>query len=208
MVLTEASGVASPNGSPNGRIIITAVPECTLTCPTNITVCNDADRCGAVVNFGPPVTTNCAGYVITANPPSGSFFPVGTNTVTWIAVDSASGQLTNTCTFLVTVLDCKPPVIHSIAANPASLWPPNHKMQPVTLRVSATDNCHLARSKIISVFSNEGAASDWESTGDLALNLRADRSGNGTGRVYTITVECADDSGNLSTAVACVAVSH
>ena len=27
MVLSEVSGVASPNGSPNGEIIITAVPE-------------------------------------------------------------------------------------------------------------------------------------------------------------------------------------
>ena len=77
-------------------------------------------------------------------------------------------------------------------------------MQPVTLRVSSTDNCH----KIISVTSNEAAAADWEITGDLTLNLRADRSGNGSARVYTITVECADDSGNITTAVTRVTVPH
>jgi hypothetical protein len=66
----------------------------------------------------------------------------------------------------------------------------------------------VAHCKIISVTSNETASSDWEITGDLTLNLRADRSGNGTGRVYTITVECADYSGNIATAVTRVVVPH
>jgi hypothetical protein len=162
-----------------------------------------------MVNFGPPIVTNCSGNVTTANPPSGSFFPIGTNTVTRTAIDSASGQFTNACSFEVVVRDCEPPVIHSISATPVMLWPPNHKMQPVTLHVSATDNCHLARSRIISVASNEAtAAMDWEITGDLTLNLRAERSGRGGGRVYTITIECVDDSGNTSTALAQVTVPH
>jgi uncharacterized repeat protein (TIGR03803 family) len=215
---TTAYGAAYGAGSVF-RIIMPG-NECTLTCPTNIAVRTDLGECGAVVNFGPPVATNCAGYVITANPPSGSWFPIGTNTVNWTAVDSASGQLTNMCSFLVTVRDCEPPVIHSIAASPASLWPPNHKMQPVTLRVSATDNCHLARCKIVSVTSNERADKkdskdekgkeppDWEITGDLNLNLRAEDSGHPHGRIYTIAVECTDDSGNNSTAVAQVTVGH
>jgi uncharacterized repeat protein (TIGR03803 family) len=216
---TTAYGGA--HGAGNVFRIIMAGNECTLTYPTNMTVSNDPGQCAAVVDFGPPVTTNCAGYVITANPPSGSFFPVGTNTVTWTAVDSASGQLTNTCSFLVTVRDCEPPVIRSISAIPASLWPPNHKMQPVTLRVSAIDNCHLARCKIVSVTSNEPddkrdekdeknrkEPPDWEITGDLSLNLRAEQSGHPHDRVYTITAECTDDSGNKSTAVVHVTVRH
>ncbi len=36
-------------------------------------------------------------------------------------------------------------------------------------------------------------------TGDLTLLLRAERSPHGTGRVYTITVESRDSSGNAST---------
>jgi len=82
-------------------------------------------------------------------------------------------------------------------------------MQPVTLSVSATDNCHVARTRIVGATSNEpGSSPDWELTGDLTLNLRAERSGKGAGRLYSITVECADDAGNTSTAAATVAVPH
>jgi hypothetical protein len=39
---------------------------------------------------------------------------------------------------------------------------------------------------------------DLQVTGDLTLELRAERSGTGNGRNYTITVEVADGSGNKS----------
>jgi len=38
--------------------------------------------------------------------------------------------------------------------------------------------------------------------------VRAERSGNGSGRVYTLTVRCADPSGNASTGTTTVAVAH
>jgi uncharacterized repeat protein (TIGR03803 family) len=210
---TSSGGVI---GAGNIFRIIMPGNECSLTCPTNISVCNDPGQCGAVVHFDPPLITNCSGFGLTSAPPSGSFFPVGTNTVVCTAIDSSSGRLTNTCNFLVAVRDCEPPVIHSITANPASLWPPNRKMQPVTLRVSASDNCRVARSKIISVTSNEAGsnhgnlrtASDWEITGDLAVNLRAQPSHDRAARIYTVTVECADAAGNQSTAVVRITVQH
>ena len=110
--------------------------------------------------------------------------------------------------------DDEPPVIRRVTASPDVLWPPNHTMRHVTIDVSAADDCHLARCKIISVTSNESIADhgnghtplDWQITGDLTLNLRAERSDTRTGRVYNITVECADNSGNTSTAVVPVAV--
>jgi hypothetical protein len=39
---------------------------------------------------------------------------------------------------------------------------------------------------------------DWEITGALTVNLRAERSGSGSGRVYTILVEAQDASGNTT----------
>ena len=42
-------------------------------------------------------------------------------------------------------------------------------------------------------------APDWEITGALTLNLRAERAGGGSGRVYTITVESRDRADNSST---------
>jgi hypothetical protein len=49
---------------------------------------------------------------------------------------------------------------------------------------------------------------DWEVTGAFTANLRAERSGTGNGRIYTITVECADASENSSAASAEVIVPH
>lgn len=191
-------------------IVWTLTPHaCPLICPADIAVCNDHGQCGAIVYYPPPASSDCGEFNLTLVPPSGSFFPVGTNAVVCTAVDAGPGQQTNDCVFLVAVRDCEPPAITSVVATPAELWPPNHKMRPVTLHVSATDNCHLARARIVGVSSTEPSASvDYELTGDLSLNLRAERSGNGIGRVYSITIECADDSGNVSTGVATVAVPH
>lgn len=103
--------------------------------------------------------------------------------------------------------DTVPPTITGVAASPNTLWPPNHKMVPVTVAVSASDNSGTKPScKITSVASNEpdnglgdgDTAPDWEITGDLIVNLRAERSGNGSGRVYSITTQCTDTSGNKS----------
>ena len=108
--------------------------------------------------------------------------------------------------FLLTP-SCQPPVIETITTTPAVLWPPNHKMQAVTVTVVATATCHIARSRIVSISSNDSTAlqtgktgaGDYEITGDLTANLRAEKSPAGGVRVYTLTIECTDDAGNAST---------
>ena len=37
--------------------------------------------------------------------------------------------------------DVTPPTINALSASPNVLWPPNHKFVPVSVSVSATDNC-------------------------------------------------------------------
>ena len=103
-----------------------------------------------------------------------------------------------------------PPSFQSLTASPAKLWPPNHKMVPVTLTADVTDKVDPSPTvRIISVASNENSyGADWEITGDLRLNLRAERAGGGSGRVYTITVESYDYLGNRSTADVNVVVAH
>jgi hypothetical protein len=49
---------------------------------------------------------------------------------------------------------------------------------------------------------------DWVLTGPLTLALRAERAGNRTGRLYTITVGCDDGFGNSSTKSVTVSVAH
>jgi hypothetical protein len=75
-----------------------------IICPANMTV-SASDPTGAVVNYLVLATDNCdPNPAIVNNPPSGSLFPLGTNTVTCTATD-ASGN-TNSCTFTVTVSYC------------------------------------------------------------------------------------------------------
>jgi hypothetical protein len=83
---------------------ICAMVACTITCPANITKSNDPNQCGAVVTYPAPTTTGTCGTV-TCSPASGSFFPVGTTTVTCTATAGPS------CSFTVRVNDTQPPTI-------------------------------------------------------------------------------------------------
>ncbi|MGA9770894.1 MAG: HYR domain-containing protein [Blastocatellia bacterium] len=78
----------------NGFVCSTCeVNTCSITCPANITRSNDPNQCGAVVTYPAPTSTGTCG-TITCNPPSGSFFPVGTTTVTCTA-SAGGGANTN-----------------------------------------------------------------------------------------------------------------
>ena len=105
--------------------------------------------------------------------------------------------------------DTTPPAFKTLAASPAVLWPPKHDLVPITIAAEAIDLLDPSPSvQIVSVTSSEPAdgdddgntALDWEVTGPLSVNLRAERSGSGTGRVYTISVEARDASGNTTIA--------
>lgn len=97
----------------------------------------------------------------------------------------------------------------SVAASPNSLWPPNHQMVPASVAVSVADNC-TSSCRIVQVTGNDGAsAADWQITGDLTLNLRAERSGGAkNGRTYILTLQCTDGAGLTSTKTATVTVPH
>jgi len=108
-----------------------------------------------------------------------------------------------------------PPVIYSLTASPATLWPPNNKMVPVKISAIVSHNSNPSPViKIISVSSNEPTNSDAVAigdaviTGNLTLKLRAQREGEGNGRVYTITVQCTDSAGNITTGTVNVVVPH
>lgn len=102
--------------------------------------------------------------------------------------------------------DTVAPTIKSITASPSVLKPANGKMIPVTLTVVASDAVDPApKCKITGVTCNQSATGDWQITGDLTVDLRAKLS-NRTTRVYAITVQCTDSSGNATTGVVNVTV--
>ncbi len=107
---------------------------CIITCPANITVSNNPNQCGAVVNYPAPTTTGTCGTV-TATPASGSFFPIGTTTV---SVSTTAGS---SCTFTVTVNDTQPPTI-TCPANITVSNAPNQCGAVVTYSApTVSDNC-------------------------------------------------------------------
>ena len=110
------------------------------------------------------------------------------------------------------------PTIDAISLTPNVLWPANHKYVDVAATVSASDNFDPDVSvTLVSVTSNEAdngngdgnTADDIMIVDDFNLSLRAERSGAGTGRIYTVTYLATDDCGNNSeTASATVTVPH
>jgi hypothetical protein len=112
-------------------------------------------------------------------------------------------------------VDVTSPVLSAATASPNTLWPPNHKWWNVTVSYTATDNCGVPVCTL-SVSSNEpvnglgdgNTAPDWIVTSANSVQLRAERAGVGSGRVYTIGVRCVDASNNASSTSTVVTVVH
>jgi hypothetical protein len=147
-----------------------------------------------------------------------AFLPLGQTPVTFTAGDDSANVAS--CSSAVTVADTVAPQI-SLTLSADTLWPPNHELVPVTVTVVVTDRCDPSASfELVSVTSNEdddgsgdghtvadiqGAAIG---TADTAFLLRAERSGPGDGRVYTIVYRATDGAGNVALATAHVRVPH
>jgi hypothetical protein len=94
------------------------------------------------------------------------------------------------------------------------LWPVTHKMVNVTVDYTVADGGDPAPSCTLSVASNEpqngtgdgDTAPDWIVIDEHNVQLRSERAGTGSGRIYTLTVACTDASGNIGQSVATVAV--
>ena len=113
-------------------------------------------------------------------------------------------------------LDVNPPVI-TLSVTPDILWPPNHKMIPIMITVSANDDFDPNPTLVLDLISvNEGdnTVGDGSTTNDIEVGeegtiyLRAERSGTGGGRTYTITYKATDASGNSASASTTVTVPH
>jgi hypothetical protein len=141
-------------------------------------------------------------------------FNLGTHVITLEATDMAGNSASDDVT--VTVVDTTPPEI-TATASPDTLWPPNHKYVEVTVTVTVYDICDPSPTlTFLSIASNEPANSigdgntiyDIVIINDFTFNLRAERSGPGSGRTYTITYQATDISGNTAITSVEVEVPH
>lgn len=83
-----------------------------IDCPQNIITANQLGNCGATVTFQEPtLSDNCGTAVLirTSRKESGSFFDIGTETITYLAIDD-TGNIAE-CSFNVTVEDRESPNI-------------------------------------------------------------------------------------------------
>jgi hypothetical protein len=143
---------------------------------------------------------------------------LGTHTFTLTVSDNFGGSSTDAVN--VTVADTTPPAL-SVSVAPSTLWPPNHRLVPIGATVTITDTCDAAPSiQLIAAMSNEpdNGLGDGNASGDIqdaaigtddrAFLLRAERSGTGAGRIYTVTYRATDASSNVTVVSAQVVVPH
>jgi len=140
-------------------------------------------------------------------------YPLGITDVTLSVEDDHDN--TSTCNGIVTVIDTTPPVITDVSASSNSLWPPNHKMVDVMINYNSADNCgntictlNVTSNEPVNGTGDGDLAPDWEIVGANDVKLRAERSGSGIGRIYTIIITCTDEFGNSSHKEVSVNVPH
>lgn len=139
---------------------------------------------------------------------------IGSYLLTYDAADACGNDATQ-ATRTVDVADTIPPSIERLLASRDELWPPNHRMVEVTVSAVATDACDGAPTcAIVAVASDEPidgdgdghTAPDWLIVDGSIVLLRAERAGDGDGRVYIVRVSCADAAGNATVGEVTVSV--
>ncbi|MEA2030520.1 MAG: HYR domain-containing protein [candidate division Zixibacteria bacterium] len=121
----------------NVTISDTTAPVIVL-CPTDTVLDAEPGQCGAYVSFLIEADDNCSNVATTVNPPSGSFFAVGSTEVICVAEDIAGNA--DTCFFDVTVNDTEAPFLNL----PDSIVTSNDTgfcYAIVQFEPEATDNC-------------------------------------------------------------------
>jgi hypothetical protein len=173
------------------------------------------------------------GYVFTVNPTS---VPVPTGGTVNVSVQlriptGVSGVSSDTLTVTATspttgssnfavvtspVTLNRPPDVSQAAPSTAVLWPPDHRMVPISI-VGVTDPdgdpfsiqiTGIAQDESTNGLGDGDTCPDGRGINSETAQLRAERSGTGNGRVYTIAFIATDSKGASSTGSVKVAVPH
>ncbi|HEX6853534.1 MAG TPA: S8 family serine peptidase [Candidatus Polarisedimenticolaceae bacterium] len=197
-----------------------AVPAgATVECTGNNSAAATLSGAGSSDPDGDPITYLWSAPGIVFDDPTSvtptATFPLGDTTVTLVVNDGYEDS--DPATVVVRVQDTLPPTITSVGVTPTYLWPPNHNMATATTTVTATDVCDPSP-VVLLVGTSSSEPDDAQGGGDgfttndiqgadtgtpdFEIQLRAERQGAGDGRIYTITYQAVDGSGNGSATAA------
>lgn len=220
-----AYGVAGPLALANGQLYVaggtgvltaitvrSAAPSIRASAGRDTTV-----ECASPDGRGTPVRLDGRGsvgqgltYLWTApgvtfddphSPTPTGLFPWG---ATSVELQVSLGAVVTRDTVLVTVRDTRPPRL-VVTLSPSVLWPPNHQPVPIHATVSIVDSCDASPGVVLFTVMNSEAAGTTDAdavqeadygTADFDFLLRAERDGNGPGRVYTVCYQGRDAAGN------------
>jgi hypothetical protein len=222
VTLTVSDSIQQDSDTTSVTVADTTAPA--VLCPAAITV--ECSTFGGAPASHPQIAAFLAGATatdvcdttptISNNAPG--FFPLGATPVTFTATDDHGNS--SQCISTVTVADTTPPVV-TLALDRYVLWPPNHRMITINASVAVTDVCDPHPGFLLnSVTSSEpdddtgdgNTKNDIQGvslgTADVQFQLRAERSGGGPGRIYSILYLGFDGSGNTTPAPTQVRVPH
>ena len=211
----------SNNSAAKQTTVVDTTPP-VLTVPADVTFEADA-QCLASGDIGMATATDIGDPSPDISNDSTDTYQLGDNVVIWTATDDSGNSAS--ASQHITVIDVTPPTI-TATMDPDLLWPPNHKMVTTTPTLLVSDNCSVAGTRLERITMNEGdetdtfdplhdttqgdgnTTNDIEVTADGSISLRAERSGKGDGRIYTLIFSVTDGSGNSAEDETQVVVPH
>ena len=165
--------------------VIDTTPPVLSGCPANITNLADPGLCSTVVTWTNPTAFDaCEGVLpVSCLPTNGSRFSQGITIVTCTAKDSSGNS--NTCSFLVTVLDKQAPAITGCPGNLTNYSAPGLKAAVVTWPTpTAMDNCD----GLVPVTCNPPSGSAFGEGVTTVVCQAGDSSGNTNSCTFNVTV--------------------
>jgi hypothetical protein len=207
-------------------------PSVTITSPAPGTLFQLADPVPVSASFTDPGTgdthtcsidwgdtTTTAGVVVEVNGSgtctgSHTYATGGNKTIVVTVTDDDGGSDSDSVTIDVNT----PPDCSTVTPSPSSLWPANHKLVTVTLSGATDADGDTVTLTVTAVTQDEplNGTGDGDTSPDAKLvpghsdqvQLRAERKGNGDGRVYRVTFGGSDGRGGTCSATVRVIVVH
>ncbi|HMQ14923.1 MAG TPA: DUF5011 domain-containing protein [Phycisphaerae bacterium] len=141
--------------------------------------------------------------------------PAGATLVFRVTVDDGYGG-SDSAEVTITVQDTAgAPECDLAKPSKSELWPPNHKLVPITITAVTHGSNPAVSITILSVTQDEpiNGTGDGDTAPDAVIQggtvlLRAERAGGGNGRVYRITFQATDGQGGTCTGSVTVRVPH